>query len=617
MSIPSPSLPAIRFDGFELDPRTGELVRDGERVQLHEAPLRVLMTLIERPGELVTREELTSRVWPAGTFVDFERGLNKAVNKLREALGDSAEQPRLIETLPRKGYRFIGRMESDSRPPLKSDNIIPIPVRPATHSRPARRYVAFAAGAVALVVGILLGVKIAGGHRDKVGTHTQITSLAVLPLENLSGDPGQSYFADGMTDALITEIARAGSMRVVSRTTMLRYKGTRLSTSQIGAELGADALVEGTILHSGDKIRITAQLIQVSTDNHLWAQSYERDATEILRLQQDVANDIARRVGSVVKPVEPLRTVNPEAYGEYLKGRFYFYQYTPDGWQQAIEHYRRATQADPSFAPAHSGLAECYIVAWAWSALPASDDGLRKGKEAAQKALELDPTLASAHLALGEAFDQEWDHQTGEKELRRALELNPNDPLAWQLHGTHWLFEGDFQTGIVEQERARSLDPFSPIINANLVRAFTIARKYDNAIAQAQETLKLEPVSPVALGWLAHAYRHKNMFKEALAAHLEAAKPEDRPAIEQAYRSSGYRGVLRYLGESRSRSGNLVSAAAMFAQAGEHEQALDLLSKCYRDHRAGLGRIKVDPDFDPVRSDPRFQEILRGAGYGG
>src|SRR5215831_1014609 len=610
MESPVPSSARFRFGGFELDPRTGELVRDSKTVRLHGQPLQLLLALLERPGELNTREDLTARLWPAGTYVDFERGLNKAVNKLRDALADSPDQPRFIETLPRKGYRFIGEVTKE----VPSVESLQTPVPSTPHAaKKSHATLTIAVSAVAIVALIVGGWRVS---RLK-SAPLQIASLAVLPFENLSGDSEQAYFADGMTDALITEIARAGTMRVISRTTMSRYKGTRLDTRQIGRELNVDALVEGTVLHSGDQVRITAQLIQVSTDNHLWAQSYEREATQILRLQQDVATDIARRVGSVVKPVEPLRTVNPEAYGEYLKGRFYFYQYTPDGWQQAIEHYRRATQADPSFAPAHSGLAECYIVAWAWSALPASDDGLRKGKEAAQKALELDPTLASAHLALGEAFDQEWDHQTGEKELRRALELNPNDPLAWQLHGTHWLFEGDFQTGIVEQERARSLDPFSPIINANLVRAFTIARKYDNAIAQAQETLKLEPVSPVALGWLAHAYRHKNMFKEALAAHLEAAKPEDRPAIEQAYRSSGYRGVLRYLGESRSRSGNLVSAAAMFAQAGEHEQALDLLSKCYRDHRAGLGRIKVDPDFDPVRSDPRFQEILRGAGYGG
>jgi TolB-like protein/DNA-binding winged helix-turn-helix (wHTH) protein len=615
MSTPSPSLPAIHFDGFELNPRTGELVRDGERVQLQEAPLRVLLTLLERPGELVTREELTSQLWPAGTFVDFERGLNKAVNKLRDALGDSAELPKFIETLPRKGYRFIGRIEPDSRHASKPDNLIPMPVRPRTHSRPRRHYVVFAAGGVALIVGILLGIKIAGGHRDSnAGTHSGITSLAVLPLENLSGNPEQSYFADGMTDALITEIARAGSMRVVSRTTMLRYKGTRLSTRQIGTELGVDALVEGTILRAGDKVRITAQLIQVSTDNHLWAQSYERDSDEVLRLQQDVANDIARRVGSVVKPVEPLRTVNPEAYGEYLKGRFYFFLYTPEGWQKSIEHYTQATLADASFAPAFAGLAESYIVSWAWNE-PLSDESLRKGKAAAEQALQIDPLLASAHLAMGEFHLQQWDQANAEKEFERALELNPNDPLAWQLRGIYVLLKGGYEQGITDQQQALNLDPFSPIINANMVRAYYFSRQYDKAISQAQAALKLTPGDAITTRWLEHAYRHKGMLKEAFAARRSVTKPEELPAMDSAYRTSGYRGVLLALAEAARKRGRLGSAAVNFAQAGEGEQALTLLEECYRHHYAGLLRIKVDPDLDPIRSDPRFKAILHGVGY--
>jgi len=615
MATPNCSVPRIHFGDFEVDPRTGELVRDGDRVQLQEGPLQVLLALLERPGEVVTREELTRRLWPAGTFVDFERGLNKAVNKLRDALQDSADRPLLIETVPRKGYRFIGKVSRDIPGQEKTDNLILIPTRRASLPSPKWSYIALSSTILLLLIiagWIARTTWLASANRQPV--HLQIDSLAVLPLENLSGNADEAYFADGMTDALITEIARAGTTRVISRTTILRYKGAHKTTQQIGRELNVDALVEGTVLRAGNAVRITAQLIQVATDNHLWAQSYERDATEVLQLQQEVATDIAHQVGSVVKSVESVRTVNPEAYGEYLKGRFYFFQYTPEGWQKAIEHYTRALQADSSFAPAYAGLAESYIVAWAWNAA-SSEDGLRKGKEAAQKALELDPMLASAHLALGEAYDQEWDHKRGGEELRRAVELNPNDPLAWQLHGTHWLFEGDFQTGVAEQERARTLDPFSPIINANLVRAFTLSRQYDKAIAHAQETLKLEPNYSVALGWLAHAYRHKGMFKEALAAHLAAAKAEDRPAIEQAYRSSGYRGVLLVLAETRRKNGHLSAAAAAFAQAGDREQALTLLMECYRNHDAGLGALKINPDFDPVRSDPRFHEILRGTGY--
>jgi TolB-like protein/DNA-binding winged helix-turn-helix (wHTH) protein/Tfp pilus assembly protein PilF len=616
MERPISSFLRFRFGGFELNPSTGELVCEGRKAQIQEQPLQLLLALLERPGELVTREELTGKLWPAGTFVDFERGLNKAVNKLRELLRDSADHPQFIGTLPRKGYRFIGTVTK-----VGSSEETPQAAGPGPAQSHWRwRYAAGTGVIVAAVLGVLAGTNVMG-WRDAIASRLtpsrpQIVSLAVLPLENLSGDPEQAYFADGMTDALITEIARAETLRVISRTTVLRYKGTRKPVQQIGRELNVDALVEGTVLRSGDRVRITAQLIQVSSDNHLWAQSYEKDMTEILRLQQEVATDIARRVGSVIKPVEPLRTVNLEAYGEYLQGRFNFFRYTAEGWREAIEHYSLAIQADPNFAPAHAGLAESYIVAWAFNAFPLDgDQGLRKGKAEAQKALELDPKLASAHLALGEVYVQEWDHENAERELSRALELNPNDPLAWQLHGVHRLWRGQIQEGIAEQERARSLDPFSPIINANLARAFCYARQYDKAVAQAQVTLKLEPGYAVALIWLEHAYRHKGMFKEALAARLAAAKPEDVPAIQSAYRSSGYRGVLLLQAEADKRSGNLSKAARAYAQAGDKEQALTLLEECCRRHCPGLGRSKVEPDLDPLRSDPRFTQVLRRIGF--
>ena len=613
------SVPRVyRFGTFELDTRTGELSRDGRKTQVHDQPLQLLLALLEHSGELVTREELTRKLWPANTFVDFDRCLNKAVNKLREALEDSADQPQFIETLPRKGYRFIGTVAPVALEEDRSGTAVPIPVRVHVPSPHKWRYLASGIGTAVLVLGIVLGVKIA---RDRSAStkglrpaDLQIHSLAVLPLESLSRDPEEAFFVDGMTDALITEVARAGTMRVISRTTILRYKGTRPTTQQIGKELGVDAIVEGTILRAGNKVRITAQLIQVLADNHLWAQSYERDMTEVLRLQREVAGDIARQVGRVVKPVESIRTVNPEAYGEYLKGRFYFFQYTPEGWQKAIEHYDRATQADPSFAPAYAGLAESYVVAWGWNALP-FEGGLQKGKAVAEQALRLDAGLASAHLAMGAVYVQEMDHANAEKELRRALELNPNDPLAWQVHGIHRLWQGHFDEGIADQERAWNLDQLSPIINANLARAFCFSRQFDKAITQAQKTLKLEPGYTVALVWLEHAYRHKRMFSEAYATHLAAARPEEVRAVERAYRSSGYRGVLALQAEAAKSKGNLGAAARAYAQAGDKEQALALLEECYRRHLTGLGGLKVDGDFDPIRSDARYKELLKRVGY--
>jgi TolB-like protein/DNA-binding winged helix-turn-helix (wHTH) protein/Tfp pilus assembly protein PilF len=612
MATPNRNSARLRFGGFELDPQTGELVCDGQKIQLHEQPLQVLLALLERPGELVTREELAAKVWPAGTFVDFEHGLNKAVSKLRDALKDSADQPQFIETLPRKGYRFVGELtrEKTAEESLRPQATTPVRVR--------AKWWPAAVAVIVILAAILLGTNVAG-WRDSILEHRkpvplEIASLAVLPLENLSGDPEQAYFADGITDALITELARVGTFRVISRTTMLRYRETQKTTQQIGHDLHVDALVEGTVLYAGDKVRITAQLIQVSTDNHLWARSYERDVTEVLRLQREVVADIAHRVGHVVQTVEPPRTISPQAYGEYLKGRFYFFQYTPEGWQKAIEHFGRATQADPNFAPAYAGLAESYLVARGWNAFP-PDEALQKGKAAAQRALQLDSTLASAHLAIGAVYAQYWDHANAEKEFKRGIELNPNDPLAWQQHGNHLLSHGQFQQAIAEQQRALSLDPFSPIIVANLARAYYYSRQYDEAIAQAKEALKLEPNYPVALRWLERAFRHKDMPAEAFAARLAAAKPEEAEAIERAHRASGYRGVLQFDAETYKRQGALIEAARGYAQAGNKEEALAALEECYRLRGPGLERLKVDPDLDPIRPDPRYKDLLRRVGF--
>ncbi len=653
MEKPTPSATLIRVGTFELNTRTGELSGEGRKVQLTVQPLKVLLALLERPGELVTREEIVRRVWPADTFVDFDHSLNKAVNKLRDALGDSAEEPRYIETLPRRGYRVIAPVcppqESgiavvpppvlELRPDGKPNSAEDLPLSSSLRLTVAEPYVAepsiagssqdrqsakrkiryFAVALGILVCAALLIFGNQGRLREAFlapfkPAQSQIASLAVLPLENLSGDPEQSYFADGMTDALITEVAKVGATHVISRTSVMRYKGARKSVQQVGRELHVDAVVEGTIMRSGNRVRITAQLIQVSTDMHLWADTFERDMSEVLTLQQEVAANIARRIGAVVKPVESPRTVNPEAYGAYLKGRFYFLQYTADGWQKAIENFNLAVQADPNFAPAYSGLAQSYLVAAGWNTFP-PDQALRKGKEAARKALDLDDSLASSHLAMGVVYDQEYDRKNAEKEFSRGLELNPNDSLTWQQHGNHLLSDGRFSEAIAEQERALRLDPLSPVINANLARAFYYARQYDQAILQAQQTLKLEPNYPIALLWLERADRHKGMFDEAFAAQLAACRPENRAAFERAYRSSGYPAILVLEAEEFKKTRSLVEAARHYAQASEKEQAFAYLEETARHGWPGLDRLKVDPDFDPLRTDPRYLPLLRRAGF--
>src|SRR4051812_28685783 len=610
MEHPAPRTRFYRFDVFTLDVKTGELRHQGKRTHLRHQPLQILLTLLEQPGELVTREALVKRLWPAGTFVVFDRGLNKAINHLREALGDSVEQPRFIETLPRKGYRFIA-------PVSKED-----PTEPASPPESAsRRFrtrpwiigAGFSLACFAIVIALNLG-----GVRNRVEarwrTTGQISALAVIPLENLSKDPEQEYFADGITDALITDLAKSTNIRITSRTSMMRYKGAQKSIRDIGRELNVDAVVEGTVTRSGNRVRITAQLIQVSTDMHLWAEAYERDLTEILAVQNEVATDIARRVSTVVRPLGQPKRVNAEAYGSYLQARYYFYQYTSRGWQQAIDNFNQAIGYDPNFAPAYSGLADAYIVAGAYRAIPGRE-ALARGKAAAAHAVQLDDKLASAHYALATAYAwYDWNWEMAEKEFRRGLELDPDDALGRNWYGGYLSLRGRHDEAVDEHERARELDPFSLIINANLVRSLYWARRYDEAAQLAQKTLKMDPSFGVTLFWLEGSLRHQKRFQDAMALRLAVSTPEEAQRIQRAFKSGGFQGVLREDGESFKNSGDLIPAARCFAQTGDKNQALALLEDCFKDRCSSMVTIKAEPDFDGLRSEVRFQNLLEKLG---
>ena len=608
MEDTTPKPPVYRFGTFRLDSRTGEISSNGTKTQLREQPFQLLLALLETPGELVTREDLVRRLWREGTFVDFDRGLNKAILNLREALGDSAENPQFVETLPRKGYRFIASVDPDQR----ECSDVPAPPHPVPASR-SGRWIAAVAGLG--ILGAALGTNLDGLRRwinNRSQPRSQITALAVIPLENLSRDPEQEYFADGMTDELITNLATISQARVVSRTSVMHYKRSRATLKEIAQELNVDAVVEGTVQRAGNRVRITAQLIQVSTDSHLWAESYEQDLSSILQLQKDVATDIARQVSTIVKPIHSTRVVNPAAYVAYLKGRYEFYRYTKEGWQKSIEYFNEAIEGDPAFAPGHVGLAASYLAGVGWEALPPEE--LPKGTAEAMKALELDDQLPSAHFVMAAAHFQEWRWQNAEKEFRRGLELDPNDALGRQWYSNYLLTLGRFQEAIDEQEHARAIDPFSPLINANLAKAFYYARQFDRAITQAQETLKLDPKYRAASIFLERAYRHKGMADQAVRARLATADAEEAQTIERAYREAGLLGVLRAEAEAYQRAGALFDAARCYVQIGEKDLAFSLLQNYYERHHPGLSRLKVDPDFDPVRSDPRFQNLLRSLG---
>src|SRR5262245_51063880 len=601
------------FGAFTLDARTGELSGNGRRTHLRDQAVQLLLALLEHPVELITREQLARRLWGSDTFVDFDRGLNKVVNHLREALADSVEQPRFIETLPRKGYRFIAPVthDGDQAEALIAARTATMPS--STFRRSLSLWVMLAAG-----IGIAIGAGIGEARKwmdSRSAATPRISALAVMPLENLSRDPEQQYFADGLTDALITDLVKTGTVRVTSRTSVTRYRGTKKSIAEIGRELNVDAVVEGTVTYSGSRVRITAQLIQVSTDMHLWADEYERDVSEILDLQRALATDIARRINVFVKPLDRVARVNPEAYGLYLKGRYAFYQYTSRGWQQAIEHFNRAIETDPSFAPAYSGLAETYVVAGTYGALP-TEEALTRGKAAAAKALEMDDALASAHYVLATAHTwYDWDWAGAEREFRRGLELNPNDAMGRNWYGGYLSLLGRHEQAIAEHERARQLDPLSLIVNTNLTRALYWARRYDDAIAQARRTIELDPTFGLAMFWLDGALRHKGLIKEAVALRQAASSDSEQAAvIARTFQRSGFGALLRECGETYAKSGLLETAARCYAQIDERDTAMTLLEDCAQRRCSDLVSLNVEPDFDGLRDDPRFQELARKVG---
>jgi TolB-like protein/DNA-binding winged helix-turn-helix (wHTH) protein/Flp pilus assembly protein TadD len=616
------SATTVRFGVFEADLQAGQLRKKGRQVRLQEQPFQVLALLLERPGEVVTREALRERLWPADTFVEFDHSLNTAVGKIREALGDSADNPRFVETLPRRGYRFIAPVETQEQAVAE----------PRSWQRPV--WVA-ALAAVALVV-LILGLNL-GGMRDRLlgkPAPGEIASLAVLPLENLSGDPKQEYFADGMTEALTTELGKISALRVISRQSVMRYKGTDKPLPEIARELNVDAVVEGAALQEGDRVRISAQLIQTAPERHLWAQSYERDLRQVISLQSDVARAIADEIKITLTPDEEARLastrpVNPEAYEAYLKGG-YFQKPTEESLQKSIEYFQQAISIDPNYAPVYAKLAFSHIMLAAFNFAPDSEH-YPKARKAALKALDIDDTVAEAHAALGHVkFRFDWDWTGAESELRRAIELDPNSVVAHNGYAYYLDFMGRTEEALAEMKRARALDPFPQAIAAfqrflelEPVGWFLYhAHQYDQAIAAFQRFLELEPEFPHAHLGIGLAYVQKEMYEEAIAELQEAVAlgGVDGPStytamLAYAYAVSGRkteaRKILNELKQQmKQRHVSPFNIAEIHTGLGEKDRAFEWLEKAYEERDEDLIWFR-DPILDPLRDDPRFHSLLR------
>jgi TolB-like protein/DNA-binding winged helix-turn-helix (wHTH) protein/Flp pilus assembly protein TadD len=626
----------LRFGVFEVDLRAGELHKHGLRIRLQEQPFQVLAMLLGRAGHVVSREELQKKLWPADTFVDFDHGLNKAVNKIRDALGDSAESPRFVETVARRGYRFLAEVKAADEAALSSLELAPprlaSPQPPATKTGDRAEFVDTAATpqprlpplAWKLSVFVLLAV-IAAFAAWKIHSRNRpasaIRSLAVLPLESLSNDASQDYFADGMTDELISDLGQISALRVISRTSVMGYKHARKPLPQIAHELNVDAIVEGTVLRSGDQVRITAQLIDAAADKHLWSQSYEGELKDTLALQNQVARAIADQIRINLNP----QVVIPEAYESYLKGRYFWNKRTPDSLKVALAYFNQAIDQDPTYAHAYSGLADTYALLGDWQyGVMTPKEALPKAKAAAMKALDLDSTLSEAHNSLAFCFDAfDWDLESAGKEFQRAIELNPGYATAHHWYAWHLSLLGRYDEAIEEMRKAKSLDPLSLIINADLAELLVIAHFYDESIIQSRKTIEMDPNFALAHNQLAQAYLQKHMNGEAIAelqkaVELSTGCPTCIANLARAYAASGRTSeVGKLLSDLKSHSNGGYSDAAevsmVYAALGDKDQAMHWLELGY-EQRFNPG-VLLRPGFDPLRSDPRFQDLVRRIGF--
>jgi TolB-like protein/DNA-binding winged helix-turn-helix (wHTH) protein/Flp pilus assembly protein TadD len=618
----------FRFGIFELDLDARELTKLGKRLPLQEQPFQLLALLLQKPGYLVTREELRERLWPQAV-VDFDHGLNKAISKIRDVLGDSAENPRFVQTVARRGYRFLADVTAVEPGKAEAAPLENITLGPAAPEAPdpikrRPRHIAAWAAAGAAVLMLVVTVWIWWSPRSSL---PPIRSLAVLPLENLSGDASQDYFADGMTDELITHLAQIPDLRVISRSSVMTYKQVRKPLAEIAQELNVQAVVEGGILRSGDRVRITAQLIRVPADEHMWAHSYEGDFRDTLVLQNQVAQAVANQIRVTVNGRERAqnpKTVNAEAYESYLKGRYYWNKRTDEGLKEAIAYFKRSINIDPSSAEAYSGLADTYALAgdWEYGILPPAE-AFPLAKAAAEEAVVLNERLGEAHTSLAFVLDlYYWDWDGAEKQYRQAINLAPGYAVAHHWYAWHLLVLGKNAEGMFEMRKAESLDPLSPIIRSDVADALADSHLYQESVQQSRKVLALDPNFAIGHFQLAEALVQEHQYEEAIAELQQAIKLSGHLAsfdanLAHAYALSGRRAdALKIAKEMETRpdlnpSAN-ASIALIYVGLGDLDEAMRWLNKAY-DARFNPS-ILIRPGFDPLRSDPRFRELRQRLG---
>lgn len=638
----------FRFGPFELRPRTRELFKGKTRLKLRPQPFQILEILLEHPGQLVTRDELRLRVWAADTHVDFEHGLNASVKELRGVLSDSASKPRYVETLPKLGYRMIApvAVEEPRREPVRNaPHTIPGGITAGKAPAPGQQPWMARFGRTRhwpVVAGILgLLILVAGGYglwsriRGRQVRNGGRLMLAVLPFDNLTGDAEQDYFSDGLTEEMISQLGRLDPQRlgVIARTSVMQYRKAQKPLEQIGRELGVQYVLEGSVRRDAGNVRISAQLIQMKDQSHVWSQQYDREVTGVLAVQGQIAREIAdqieltigdqRRIDSANGP--PLSREAYEAYDLYLKGRYFWNKRTGQGFERAVQYFQQAIDKDATYARGYAGLADSYALLSNYNLVP-ENEYMPRARAAALKAVQLDERLAEAHASLAlisENYD--WDWPQAEKEFKRAIELDPNYATAHQWYAESLAYQGRFDEARSEIERARKLDPLSLIIAADDGAILYFSRQYDRAIERLRATLEMDPTFPRARV-IIYAYTEKGQLAEALAEIENWRKTEDTPytlAVEAyVYGKSGKpkeaREAIAKLDERirKEKIDPTVMYAVAFAGTNQKDQAFRWLNKAIAAHSSVLMTLKVDPIYDSLRIDPRFKKILQRVGLG-
>jgi TolB-like protein/DNA-binding winged helix-turn-helix (wHTH) protein len=632
----------FEFGDFKLDCDRFELYRAGRSLRLERKPMELLVLLAEKKGHLLTRTEIAERLWDSEVFVDTEHGINTAVRKIREVLNDDPVQSKFVQTVTGKGYRFVApvvevrppsteesrnRRASDVRVAAAAEEspvqsaVSQVTASPGVVEEPQtlskwRRWIWLGALAASLVVTISLGARSLRERSLRRASVGKISSLAVLPLDNLSGDPGQNYFADGMTDELTTMLAKSSTLRVVSRTSVMQYKGVHRPLPEIARELGVDGVLEGSVSRSGDKVHMTIQLIQAASDTHVWAESYDREANDVVSLPREAAQTIAKKLNSAVPQSASPRYVSLEAHDAYLRGRYLWFAGKNE---EAGNFFRKATELQPDYAPGWAGLATYYGQGAGGELYP--KDAFAKGEEAATKAVELDDSLPWAHLSLGATMFFQWNWARAEQEISRAIELDPNFAEAYHFRSKMLSAFGRNAEAIEEEKKAMDLDPYERTFG--LALTYNWARQYDAAINEARLRLETRP-EDITLHWTVwEAYRRKGAEKEA-AQELEKVClvqgwTNAAAAVHRQFERGGYKAVVlwqldHYKKLSEKQYVSPLQRAMYAAQLGRLEETLALLEEGFQQHDPELLWIQNDPAYDFLHGDERYRSLIKRIG---